>query len=94
MPTQCWLCAGLNLSISYVVAGLVHVVLIMIARRPSIITIRKLKRHWFVTYKTWKPHVIPGATQQGLRARGRKRELACIGLRFCLSWSPGWGPRA
>lgn len=45
---------GLSLLITIVVSGPVFVVLIMIGSYPSGITIRKLERCRFITYKTWK----------------------------------------
>lgn len=58
-------CAGLNLSITKVVARPAHVVLIMSKRHFSVIIIRKLKRYRLITYKSWKSHSTPGAIQGG-----------------------------
>lgn len=57
-------CTSLSLSIINVMVELALVILIVIAICPSAITIRELwRKSRFITYKTWKLHGIPGATQ-------------------------------
>ena len=61
----------------------------LIARCPSAITIRTLKMCRLITYRTWKLHSTPGATQQGL---GGEQEKGERGLGFCFHWCRGlWG---
>ena len=56
-------CTPLGLAITSVVAGLA----LVIARRPSTKTIRKLwgKKKRSITHMCWNAHGIPGATERG-----------------------------
>ena len=83
-------CAGLNLSITSIVAGPALMVLIMIARHLSAITVRKLLKNEGILLT--RPgitlaHLGPHKRSQGEREKERK------GLGFCFYWDRGWGPR-
>lgn len=50
-------------------------------------TVRELWGEKMVTYRSWKPHGTPRATQQGCGGWGGKSK----GLEFCFSWGQGSG---
>ena len=82
------MCAGLSLSITNVVAGPALVTLIMIARGPSTITIRKFlgkKGLLLKGHGNYKAYLGPKSKAMG--------ERESTGLGFCFYWGLGWGPR-
>lgn len=58
-------CVCLSSSITNVVVGL-DLAVLTIVRYPEAIAIRKLRKKYrfIITYRTWKLHSIPGATEQ------------------------------
>lgn len=54
-------CAGHSLSITNAVDGLALAGFVMIVRCPVAVAIRKPREK--ITYRTWKSHSPPGATQ-------------------------------
>ena len=74
---MCYVPITVKLSIISGVTGQALVVLMMNARYPLALVIRKLKKQRLITYKTWKLHCIPGAAQGGLRL---ERESVGSGL--------------
>ena len=86
------LCARLRLLITNVVAGSALVVLIMMARHPSAITMRKLWKNKVyylqileITWDTWGHAVRWGRESWGGRlGEGEDNTNKSVGLEFCI----------
>ena len=94
-------CAGISLLIISIMARPALVVLIMTARQPSAIPIRKLWKNkglLLTGLGSYTAHLRPHSeVVRGERMRERKGESQCprahVGLGFCFYWDWGWGPR-